>query len=728
MIEQIIKFETGIYKLTNWGNSVPGFRKFNLIYGWNGTGKTTLGNAFYALGHGKETNLKIKWKDSQLKKIKVFNKQFVEENIFKTNSEDQIISPIYIFGEEKVHIQQRIERLKKHWQNKLKLSQQSHNTNDLESVFNKFCSDKASLIKERLRSNDAKNRFNNYDKRNYINDIKKLTETTQIDNKEEILKSVNTTPLPKLDLLNFEIGLSQNEIDQLKNLLSETASANFIESLLEDKEASNWVFSGLELHKERNECLFCNNKISEQRRNKIELHFNNAFKALMEKVDKMQNELKLKKNRLEQVHLPKEAEFYQDFREAYDHIKHEAFIRECIEQLNKAVSLLNKKKNTLHEKLDYEVEFIEIDASHVIKETNELIEKHNKKSDNLDDDINTAREYYATAVLSESLDEFRNYQEAIEKHKLKSTKYTETLRSIEYKINELTKEIRNHRIPAETINQQLKKYLGHGELIFAIKDNGYEIHRNNLSAQHESLCESERTAIALIFFLNSLNDENFKLNEGIVILDDPISSMDNKSIFNAFIFIKEHVKKAYQVFILTHNFEFMNQIKRWWWKNYSEKNKKNAEFFMLRTKFDNSNLRYSELIEMDSLIRDFQSEYHYYFKTIHEFSIKTKQSLVLCMPVPNILRKLMETFTSFQFPDKKNSFNDIFEEDAYDKGIYERFVNVLSHSDSIAAIENMRDHYLQDIPAVCSFVLERIQYYNQSHYDEMIKLLGKNNT
>lgn len=727
MIERIIQLETGIYKSTNWKNAIPEFRKFNLIYGWNGTGKTTLGNAFYAFGHDKETSLKIKWKDGQKKKVKVFNKQFVEENIFKTNSQDKLISPIYILGEEKVHIQQRIERLKNHWQNKLMLSQNSHKTNDPEPAFNKFCSDKAGLIKERLRSNDIKNRFNNYDKRNFIQDIEKLTEIIQVHNKEEILKSVNITPLPKLESLNIEIGFSQNEIDQITNLLTQTASANYIESLLKDKEASNWVFSGVELHKGRNECLFCDNKISEQRRNIIELHFNNAFKALMNKVEKMQNELKLKKNNLEQVRLPKEAEFYQDIRQAYSHINLEALICACIEQLNKAISLLNQKKNSLHEKLDYKVKFNEIDASSAANEVNELIEKHNKKTDNLDDDINTAREDYAKAVLFEHLDEFKNYKETIEKNKIKSIKYTEILKKIKDQINGLTKKIRNHRIPAVIINQQLKKYLGHEELMFEPKDNGYEIHRNNLSAQHESLCESERTAIALIFFLNSLNDENFNLNEGIVILDDPISSMDNKSIFNAFIFIKEHVKNAYQVFILTHNFEFMNQVKRWWWNDYNNKKKK-AEFFMLHTQFNDSNIRYSELIEMDKLIKDYQSEYHYYFKTIYDFSNKKNESLILYMPIPNILRKLMETFSSFQFPNKKSSFTDIFEEDAYDRGIYERFVNVLSHSDSIVAIETMRDHYLQDVPAVCSYILERIKYYNQSHFDEMIKLSGNSNS
>ncbi len=38
--------------------------------------------------------------------------------------------------------------------------------------------------------------------------------------------------------------------------------------------------------------------------------------------------------------------------------------------------------------------------------------------------------------------------------------------------------------------------------------------------------EGERTAIAFLYFLKSLQDKSFDLANGIVVIDDPVSSLD----------------------------------------------------------------------------------------------------------------------------------------------------------------------------------------------------------
>jgi wobble nucleotide-excising tRNase len=71
-----------------------------------------------------------------------------------------------------------------------------------------------------------------------------------------------------------------------------------------------------------------------------------------------------------------------------------------------------------------------------------------------------------------------------------------------------------HRQPAEELNDDLRKYLGHSDLLLEIKDAGYTISRNGVPAK--SLSEGETTAIALLYCLKTLKDRRFDLAKGVV--------------------------------------------------------------------------------------------------------------------------------------------------------------------------------------------------------------------
>ena len=118
---------------------------------------------------------------------------------------------------------------------------------------------------------------------------------------------------------------------------------------------------------------------------------------------------------------------------------------------------------------------------------------------------------------------------------------------IEKEIEQLSQKRRDYKKTAQTINEKLKSFLGREELIFEAtntENEGYYIKRASNGVFAKSLSEGEKTAVALIYFLSKLNEENFDLNNGIVVIDDPISSLDSNSIFQAFGFIKAEVKKA----------------------------------------------------------------------------------------------------------------------------------------------------------------------------------------
>lgn len=115
--------------------------------------------------------------------------------------------------------------------------------------------------------------------------------------------------------------------------------------------------------------------------------------------------------------------------------------------------------------------------------------------------------------------------------------------------------------PAESLNQDLALYLGHGELTLTHHGNGYSITRGNEEAR--DLSEGEKTAFALLYFLKSLEDHRDKLQDTIVVIDDPVSSLDASALFTAFGFIKERTEKAKQIIVLTHDFSFFSLVKGW---------------------------------------------------------------------------------------------------------------------------------------------------------------------
>ena len=168
------------------------------------------------------------------------------------------------------------------------------------------------------------------------------------------------------------------------------------------------------------------------------------------------------------------------------------------------------------------------------------------------------------------------------------------------------------------------------------------IKRNGKLANN--LSEGEKTAIAFVYFTIQLKDQDFDLNTGIVVVDDPVSSLDSNSLFQAFAFLKNAVIDASQVFILTHNFDFLKLLLNWV-KNMDRGSKGN--YFMIKNCYTN-NCRCAVLDKMDKELAEYESEYHYLFKQLKTF--QSDGTIAQSYPIPNIARKVLETFLMFRVP------------------------------------------------------------------------------
>ncbi|MDP2804513.1 MAG: AAA family ATPase, partial [Gallionellaceae bacterium] len=93
------------------------------------------------------------------------------------------------------------------------------------------------------------------------------------------------------------------------------------------------------------------------------------------------------------------------------------------------------------------------------------------------------------------------------------------------KIRKLESSLSSAGVGAEKFNEALHRFLGRSELSLRFKpeDSGYEIIRNNTGEHDGNLSEGEKTAIAFVYFITKLTENDNKISDTIVVVDDPVS-------------------------------------------------------------------------------------------------------------------------------------------------------------------------------------------------------------
>lgn len=90
--------------------------------------------------------------------------------------------------------------------------------------------------------------------------------------------------------------------------------------------------------------------------------------------------------------------------------------------------------------------------------------------------------------------------------------------------------------------------------------------------------------------------------------------------------------------------------------------------------------RSAKLIPLDQLLIDHATEYHYLFKVLHTF--ESDGTIMSCYHIPNVARKVLETFLDFHVPSNKSPYLKLDQTnfDPHKKTAIYKFTNDLSHS------------------------------------------------
>lgn len=674
MIEHFDKIENlGVFASYSKPANMAPFERFNLIYGLNGSGKTTLSRFFADLNSGKangfdQLKYKVTTSEGDLKQgipytrdIRVFNTEYVEANIGQIDGQ---LNPIYVIGEENKTLAAEIEADEKSLAalERLKTAKDGE-LKKAEAARGKLFTDTARHISETgfgtaARSYNKTKATKAYDSLNgaQILSVEDLALAAS-SMKQEAKPELQQVELPKLNLDLFS-GEETAFFDALTaykgrvaKLLAKSAVSNAIARLTERPDIAQWIEEGQAIHvpNDGEICEYCQQEIPQKRQDELAAHFNKSDQDLKEDVSEALAELKVFRDAIQGLKFAGKELVYPELREAYAS-QLEAILKEeghIVKHISELIEALGDKLTRRNE--SYDLKSSEFDNElwcKALVEINTLTQKHNSETKEFQKRIDAAfskiEKHFLSQIHNDVLaadSNISNLKAAIEECVEGDPKKVSLgIEALGNHISENRAKLANTHQAAVQMSEDLSSFLGRNDLKFEPEGDGYRIMRFGRAAKR--LSEGEKTAITFLYFVMGLRASDFVISDGIVVIDDPISSLDSNSVYQAFSFLKNAVKDAHQVFLLTHNFEFLKLLLNWF-QNIPPK-KKGKTYWMLHCANSSNTVRETTIKPLDKVLQDNKNEFTYLLKVLIEF--ESDGEIGNSYPIPNIVRKVLETF------------------------------------------------------------------------------------
>ncbi len=748
-IEKIVKLDhPGVLHDFSWPRDLSPFSRYNLVYGWNGTGKSTISGLFQQLGRGTvpkfETTLVIDGQNlhSQdfglaARAVRVFNRDFIDRNVFHADGAD--LPLILTLGEKSAERQKELALLRTRIESETVAARDAAKSLRLaKKDRDDHCKNRAKDIKDLLTS-EGNNPYRLYDKRDYEKAAKLVAadqDPSRFSMSEATVKSdraIHTaSSRSTLQVLTFSLPDLADHVSRVNSLLARTATSQVIEDLRSQPEVADWVQRGVELHDARGaeQCLYCDQKLPSDRIASLKLHFDNALLQLQSQIRAAKHEIEAERTRVASLKVIDSARLHealtQEWETAVEDFQEEK--KTTIGELDRLVASLTTKLSHLFEPLD-PLHPIQDVKSVSVTAMNKIVERHNGICANEDKEKEEARRRLELHYVSRSSHEFSRHERRIVIKQSKEAGCVDKVKRLNEDIVALETEIIEHRRPASELNVELTAYLGHSELQFEVSDTGYAVSRSGNPA--EGLSDGEKSSIALLYFLKTLEHKDFDKEKGVVVLDDPVSSLDAQSLYMAMGFVKDRLKDVGQLIVLTHNWGCFRFVKDWFdaENRIARRDRRDQPcgFYMLDCRSANQRRR-GALKRLDPLLDRYKTEYHFLFARVHEVATGDSDGgLTEYVAMPNLARRLLEAFFAFASPGSEGDFASTLgncEFEPAKKTAIQRFLNLESHGDGMG--ESRRDlSQLAQTPAIMEDILALIRSENEKHFDRMIGVVRR---
>lgn len=700
-------------------------KKVNLIYGLNGTGKSTLSDYLLKLSDSKFKDCVIEGLSND-DEILVYNQSFIRENFFESES----LKGIFTLSKENkeaetkiANAEKEVKRIAAEKQTKEKDLQKEK---DAIASKQKTAKDKIWEIKQNYTGGDRVLEFclEGYksDGNKLLSFVEGLTKpenkpTKTIESiKEEVqaLAGENAQKYDALDKIIFPSQSVESEGLFKKEIVGNENST--VSELINKLGSSDWVKDGLEylpaeIETENEICPFCQEStISKQLYQSIKDYFDESYEADINSLKEFHKEYSEAVQAIPDKTVFEKNPKYEAHKKDFE-LKYNAFTKvvegnlKLIEDKLKAPSIsitLNSSENVLD------------DVNTIVEKINNLIVEHNRKIDQKE----TAFEEIKTSFWEIMRWDYDQTISSLATDKAQSQK---NIASINNSIQGFDTEIGKQK---EIIVEQQKQTVNIEEAIininnglidlgiedFKIKhhsENLYKIVREqNDNRIFHSLSEGEKMIISFLYFLELCRGKKDATEAGkkkIIVIDDPISSLSHIYIFNVGRLIHNEFlrsDKYEQVYLLTHSLYFFYEMT----DPKKERRHENQKLFRIR-----KNSTGSEIIEMK--YEEIQNDYHSYW-----FVIKDDQQPPAL--IANCMRNIIEYF--FNFVEKKD-LNNVFQKPAMQENRFQafcRYINRESHSLG-QNIFDIKEFNYDDFKDAFALVFKENGY--EEHYKKMIK-------
>ena len=589
----------GSFKGFNWNQTVTdgdgapaAFKKVNILYGRNYSGKTTLSRVIRSLEVGE---LPVNYQAPEFSvttdagaitqaqipsqtHIRVYNRDFVESHLAFGGEEEGDVTPFAVIGSKNNAIEAEIAQLEgqlgsveaeaglrhrhaeKHaeYQQKLKNAMDAHA--DLEGKLRRKANDPPDGIKHNTLYNDP-----NYN----ISKIKTDIETVRnesiepLDNearreKEDLLQE---SPLPLIETtLEFAPSLLTFRATSQDLLAKKIVPTQPIQELLNDALLQEWVRGGIPHHRDRRDtCAFCGQRLPEDLWKKLDEHFSQESDQLRFELNQHIQSIQAERERATTILTIEQDQLYSGLHTEFTSAK--TALDAPIDAYNAALAALvdAARARSLDIFSPGTVPALTDNTAQIetaISSLNTIVERNNQKTSSLAEDQRNAK---AELRLSEIATFIKTIDLEAEEEKVARLRTeasgvkveadalrTET-EEAEKKISNLQVQLKDEKRGAEKVNQYLNHYFGHeGLRLQAIEDSASSVYKFQIQRGDEpayDLSEGERSLVAFCYFMAKLEDADSKQGAPIIYIDDPISSLDSNHIYFVFSLIEDLIAR-----------------------------------------------------------------------------------------------------------------------------------------------------------------------------------------
>lgn len=679
---------------------IGNLNKLNFFYGSNGSGKTTISRVLNQKEDYPEST--ITWENKESGNIIVYNLDFVKKN-FSTST----IPGIYTMGEESIETEKQIEELREKYRGKIAEKQKILNDISEEKIQEYFFNKENACrrhyeevcwkLKESVKGTELEEFIAGYKSSKFKLFSKLLDDSLSnhgdIWTKEQLIsymKQMKQAEVSKVSLI-IPVQVNGLQVIEKSTIFNESVvgkSNSTIGTLIEKIGNGQWVLKGKEfIEKSKGKCPFCQQELPDGFSKALEDYFDHTYTEkvglIAQYADMYAEKTKELLTQIDNlISLPEPQNKYIN--------------TEDIKKIQTEIaSLFDDNQNKISEKVQTPGNVIALQSSKslirkinkLIEETNERIVKYNNSIDKPQkvDNIDSIFWRYAVSQFEKDIN---NYNKEIAKLNDNCKKLQNQVKKLNSELSEITlkgKELQKHRVSirptVDKINRVLKSF---GFTNFSMQvtseddETHYQIVRADGTLAKETLSEGEANFITFLYFYFSLDGTMSTagtLGEKVIVIDDPVSSLDSNVLYIVSTLVKGICKDKIlqqdsgftQLLLFTHNVYFYHELTANPLKNWRGK----ISYYIIRKI---NNISSIEHFGHSPIKTTYQMMWELVKKASDDISRVDRIALL------NVMRRILE----YYFKTLGNLVNN----DVYDKiNGEDRFI-----CHSLLALENSQSH------------------------------------